>query len=200
MWRVVRPIRLLPALVLCALPACKSGSSSNPTTGPAPSASLTTTPAKVGPNDAVNTGNSPARNVGLPVLATNAPEDKPVSASGQRADEIKKGMAPLIEKARQTFPDAKKRYLAGLPRGEVFFVTTVLHGKEGTSEQVFVAVSGIQGGKISGKIASDIVTVQGFRRGQAYSLDEADLVDWLISKPDGSEEGNLVGKYLDSIQ
>lgn len=115
-------------------------------------------------------------------------------------EEIKRGMAPHIEKARQTYPDAKKRYLAGLPRGESFFVTTVLRDKEGASEQVFIAVSSVQGTKITGKIASDILTVQGFQRGQAYSLDEADLVDWLISKPDGSEEGNFVGKYLDSVQ
>lgn len=134
------------------------------------------------------------------MLATNAPKDKPVSASGARMAEVKRGMAPLIEKARQTYPDAKKRYLAGLPRGESFFVTAVLRDSEGTQEQVFIAVSTIKDGKISGKIASDILTVQGFKRGQAYSLDEADLVDWLISKPDGSEEGNFVGKYLDSVQ
>jgi hypothetical protein len=33
------------------------------------------------------------------------------------------------------------------------------------------------------------------RRG--YSFQESELVDWLISRPDGSEEGNVVGKFLD---
>ena len=178
-------------LPLCALPACGSGSP--------PSASALASSAAPTATLAANSATARAPGDGLPVLATNAPKDKPVSASGSRMDEIKKGMAPLIEKARQTYPDAKKRYLAGLPRGESFFVTVPLHDNEGATEQVFIAVSGIQGTKISGKIASDILTVQGFRRGQAYSLDEADLIDWLISKPDGSEEGNLVGKYLDSV-
>ncbi|MFO0591374.1 MAG: DUF2314 domain-containing protein [Polyangiaceae bacterium] len=189
---MIRPVHLPFALALSALAACGSGSqpsASAASTAPAPIATLSATGANAQPPGD-----------GLPTLATNAPKDKPVSASGARMAEIKKGMAPLIEKARQTFPDAKKRYLAGLPRGEAFFVTVVLHDKEGTSEQVFIAVTGIRGNTISGKIASDILTLQGFQRGQAYSLDEADLIDWLISKPDGTEEGNLVGKYLDSVQ
>jgi hypothetical protein len=33
--------------------------------------------------------------------------------------------------------------------------------------------------------------------GDPYKLSERDLTDWLISKPDGSEEGNVVGKFLD---
>ncbi len=36
------------------------------------------------------------------------------------------------------------------------------------------------------------------RRQQEYSFNEDELLDWLISKPDGSEEGNVVGKFLDT--
>lgn len=28
---------------------------------------------------------------------------------------------------------------------------------------------------------------------------EKDIIDWLISKPDRSEEGNFVGKFLDTL-
>lgn len=41
--------------------------------------------------------------------------------------------------------------------------------------------------------------VRQYRRGDHNELKEADLVDWLISKPDGSEEGNVVGKFLDTL-
>ena len=40
--------------------------------------------------------------------------------------------------------------------------------------------------------------VRGFRYGQPYSFREADLVDWMVSRPDDSEEGNVVGNFLDS--
>ncbi len=197
------PLRLLLALGLCALPACGGGSEpSGSATGPTTAAATATVVA--GSTGATPTGAptsvaAPSPTGQDPVLAPNAPVDKPVSATGAKMAEIRKGMAPHIEEARRTYPDAKKRYLAGLPRGEHFFVTTVLHDDEGTSEQVFVAVSAIQGGKVTGKIASDILTVKGFKRGEACSVPEPDLIDWLISKPDGSEEGNFVGKYLDTV-
>ena len=34
--------------------------------------------------------------------------------------------------------------------------------------------------------------------GDSYQFSESDLLDWLITHPDGSEEGNFVGKFLDS--
>ena len=40
--------------------------------------------------------------------------------------------------------------------------------------------------------------VSGYAYKQPYSFPESELVDWLIAKPDGSEEGNVVGKFLDT--
>jgi hypothetical protein len=42
--------------------------------------------------------------------------------------------------------------------------------------------------------------VSGFKLGQTYTFNESDLIDWFISKPDGSEEGNVVGKFLDTLK
>lgn len=131
-------------------------------------------------------------------LAPNAPTDKPVFANGpDEADQLRAAVAPYIEKARQTYPEAKKRYLAGLPAGHVFFVTAKLRDGSGSEEQVFVTVAGIRDGVISGQIASDVLLVRGHKRGEAYSLPESELIDWLVSRPDGTEEGNVVGKFLD---
>ena len=55
-------------------------------------------------------------------------------------------------------------------------------------------------GTVSGVISTAIYAVAGYRNGQPYSFPESELVDWLISKPDGSEEGNVVGKFLDTYQ
>ena len=83
------------------------------------------------------------------------------------------------------------------PAGHAFFVVTQLHDGSGVTEQVFVAVSGIRDGRISGRIASEIMAVKGFKNTDPYSFAESDLVDWSISRPDGTEEGNVVGKFVD---
>ena len=136
-----------------------------------------------------------------PKLSPDAPKDQPVNAGNSKeVEEVEKAIAPYIEKARKTYPDAKKRYLAGLPQGQNFFVVTKLKDKRGKFEQVFITVARIEGDKITGRIASPIGVVQGFKQGDAYTFPEAELVDWLITRPDGSEEGNVVGKFLDEWQ
>ncbi len=137
----------------------------------------------------------------LPVLASSAPVDTPVNANDPAAAEkLRAAMAPYVQKARDTYPAAKKRYLAGLPLGHAFFATAQLRDGTGAIEQVYISVSDIRDGRISGRIASDIMSVRGFARSDPYSFPESELVDWLISRPDGTEEGNAVGKFLDEWQ
>jgi hypothetical protein len=109
-------------------------------------------------------------------------------------------IAPYVKKAKETYPAAKKRYLEGLPPKHIFFLVTRLHDKKGNFEQVFVEIRSITDGKAKGIIASDINNVEGFKRGQEFSFPESELVDWLISKPDGTEEGNVVGIFLDTYK
>jgi hypothetical protein len=125
-------------------------------------------------------------------------QDRPTDVRGKtELDEYRAAIAPYVAKGRRTYPEAKKRYLAGLPPGRTFFVVTNLHDKSGTTEQVFVAVANVREGRITGRIATDNLTVVGYKRGDTYSFPESELVDWLITHPDGSEEGNVVGKFLD---
>jgi len=138
----------------------------------------------------------------VPDLAPNAPVDKPISTSGY--DQYQKFIhdtEPFVAKAKATYPEAKRRFLAGLPKGEVFFLTYRLQdpGKRGF-EQAFVYVKTIRDGKVAGFIASELDTVKTFQRGQIVLFEESDMVDWTISKPDGSEDGNFVGKYLDTLE
>ena len=136
-----------------------------------------------------------------PPLAPNAPQDRPVAAEGKsQVEEYQAAIAPYIEQARLTYPAAKKRYLEGLPASHAFFTVTRLRDSSGSQEQVFIAVSTFKDGRIFGRIASDVTGVQGYKQRDAYDFPEAELIDWLISRPDGSEEGNLVGKFLDDQQ
>ena len=85
---------------------------------------------------------------------------------------------------------------AGAPSGQL----ARSGGGTGAFEQVFIAVRSIEGGTIRGKIWSEIATVRGYRFGDAYAFPETELLDWLITHPDGTEEGNEVGKFLDTYQ
>jgi hypothetical protein len=134
---------------------------------------------------------------GSNAAGSNAVKDEPVQASTTaERDEIERAIAPYIEQARKSYPGAKKRYLAGLPAGHRFAVLTKLQSR-GRVEVVFVTVTGIKGDRITGRIDSDVRGVAGYKAGDSYSLSERDLLDWVIVQPDGSEEGNLVGKFLD---
>jgi len=136
-----------------------------------------------------------------PQLAPNAPMDSPVQTTQKCAWlAMDRAMQPYIAQARASWPDARRRYLAGLPPRHTFFVTVLLVDDQDRREQVFIAVDGIKDGEISGKIWNRIEVVHGFRLGDRYSLPETELRDWMIAKPDGTEEGNFVGKFLDGYE
>jgi uncharacterized protein YegJ (DUF2314 family) len=128
------------------------------------------------------------------------PQDQTFSANSEEIENFEAAMKPYIEKARKTYPEARQRFLAGLPAKHAFYVTTRLHDKQGHYEQVFIAVREIKGETIKGVIASEVEFITDYRRGESYSFPEAELIDWTIVKPDGTEEGNFVGKFLDEYQ
>lgn len=103
-----------------------------------------------------------------------------------------------IEKARRTYPRAKKSFLDGLPPGQNFFVVTRLKDKNGVEEQVFISVSEIKNGKVHGYIYNNIENVSGYEFRQAYTFPEAEIYDWVITKENGRQTGNYIGKHLES--
>lgn len=133
-----------------------------------------------------------------PVVPSRGPKDKPQSLDEAQFAAFDRAIAPYVAKARSTYPVVKKRFLAGLPRGYEFFVTTRLHDKRGKWEQSFVSVLTIKGGKITGVITTRPKLVVGFKSGDRYTFPESQVLDWTIMRPDGVEEGNFVGKFLDT--
>jgi hypothetical protein len=134
-------------------------------------------------------------------MAPKVPADQPTRAI--TTDEVRRfnaAIAPYTAEARKTYPYAKARYLAGLPSGQTFFVTTRLTDPQGRFEGVFIRVTKIANGAITGRIASDQLKIVGYQAGAEYTFPEVELVDWTILKPDGSEEGNVVGKFLDTYR
>src|SRR6185436_7676922 len=84
-----------------------------------------------------------------PLVAPNAPKDSPV-LTAQKCIWVAmdQAMQPYIAQARSTWPQARKRYLAGLPPYQSFFVTALLVDEDDRREQVFIAVDRIQNGEI----------------------------------------------------
>ena len=105
------------------------------------------------------------------------------------------GIAPYVAKGRATYPAAKARFLKGLPAGNRFMVRIRLTQKPNKVEEAFLEVSAIQNGNVSGTLNRvDILT--NYHHGQKITVPESEVKDWLIQRPDGTQEGNVVGKYL----
>jgi hypothetical protein len=136
----------------------------------------------------------------IPAVAFAQPlPDKPQRATGQKQiDRLLEAEKPYIAKGKATYPAAKKRYLAGLPRGYTFTVRKHLVDPGGErNEEMFVYVDSIKDGKVYGRIASELRSVRAYRQGQRISFPESEVWDWTIIHPDGREEGNYVGKFID---
>jgi hypothetical protein len=138
-------------------------------------------------------------------LAPNAPPDRPVNATLHcQLAAMKRSIAPLSAAARASFPTARERFERGLPPRHTFFVSTWLRDSAGHEELVFVAVDSVTGtgdaARIAGRIWSDVQLIRGYAARQPYTFAVMDLVDWTIARPDGSEEGNEVGKFMDTYK
>jgi hypothetical protein len=140
----------------------------------------------------------PATTPADPHVAANAPQDQPRGIVSAQRQAFLDAVEPYVKQARSTYPAAKAKYLAGLPPHESFFVVTRLVDDAGRMEQVFVVVDRIEAGVVEGRIWSELNVVRGYRLRDPIRVQESDLVDWVITKPDGTEEGNFVGKFLDS--
>ena len=140
-------------------------------------------------------GNSPQSG-----QASAPPQDKPIQVKSEELRRYEEAIRPYVEKARKTYPAARKRFLAGLPRGHTFYITTQLRDREGRSEQTFIEVREIKDKTVRGIIANNIALVSGYEIGDSYSFPESEVLDWTIAAPDGTEEGNFVGKFLDEYQ
>ena len=132
--------------------------------------------------------------------AQNAPTDQPLPLKEAQIAAVEKAVAPYVKTAKDTYPAARAKFLAGLPAGQTFYVVTRLTDPGGHWEQAFIRVQAIEGGSITGIISSHLQLIQNRSAGQSYTFDDSDLVDWVITKPDGSEEGNVVGKFLDTYK
>jgi uncharacterized protein YegJ (DUF2314 family) len=111
-------------------------------------------------------------------------------------------IAPYVAKARATYPAAKKRFFAGLPPNWHFEVWVRLYqndraGKHVAAEDCFLQVERIQEGRVWGVLMNQPLLVRDFTRGERVTAPETEVRNWMFVRPDGTEEGNIVGKFLE---
>lgn len=123
----------------------------------------------------------PANAASLPAAA---PADRPVSVAVANESDAKAALvaldhriAPAVKQARATLPQAKQRFLKGLPDGQGFCVTTRVTDPDGRFEQVFVRVKQWQGSQIQGFIASQFNVVKSFQQNQLVTFSESAVLD-----------------------
>jgi hypothetical protein len=128
------------------------------------------------------------------------PSDEPKHVEGaQQTSDVDRAIAPYVAKARKTYPTAKKKFLAGLPSKYLFSLTTKLWDRSHTKfEVVFVVADRISDGKVTGHLATHTKQPVGYNFGDSITFPESEVMDWTIVHPDGTEEGNVVGKFLDT--
>ena len=132
-----------------------------------------------------------------PGASPGAPAASPADDPQLRQKQLEIAEQPYIDRARRTYPEAKRRFLAGLPYRATFMVTTRLTDDQGHREQAFVTVRRIDGdGIIEGRISSEVHKVAGLNRTSTYALPEKDVIDWTIINPDRTEDGNALGAFL----
>lgn len=129
--------------------------------------------------------------------AKGPPDTPKLMKSQQSLAAYDRAIAPYIAKARATYPAAKKRFIAGLAPGYSFSVRVPLRDPSGKREDSFVSVEKIKDGKITGTIANQLDLVKSYKSGQRITVPESQIDNWVIVRPDGTEEGNAVGKFLD---
>ena len=185
-------------LIGLLLAACQGPAATNQQASPPPAEAkpAEVKPAEAKPAEAKPVEPAPAPAPEPPPPAGAAPAEQTVRVSAKAREQLDRAVAPYIAAGRKTYPDAKRRYLAGSVAKNALYVMTKLQSKA-AEESVFIAVTGIKGDQITGTIASKVLNVVGYKDGDPYKLSERDLLDWMILRPDGSEEGNVVGNFLD---
>jgi hypothetical protein len=122
------------------------------------------------------------------------------SAESSAPVKYQKTIASYIAAGVGSYPAAKKRYENGLPRTDRFYVVARLARGAGICAMAVVRVSGIdeQNGTVNGRIENEIDGRLGYHEKDEITVPESAVIDWKIAHSDGSVEGDVVGKFLNS--
>ncbi|TGD81768.1 hypothetical protein [Hymenobacter wooponensis] len=125
---------------------------------------------------------------------------QPSSSLASLVTHLEQQEGPLPElprkEAKRTLPQLRQRYQRGLQAGTTCYLTANVLNESATPEPLVVEVAAWQAGQVTGRIVR--LSPEGRTiAGALVTFEETVILDWLLLRPNGTEEGNYVGKYLD---
>ena len=130
----------------------------------------------------------------MPVVLTAATAPagvRPALARHQTA------LADPMREALRTLPQAKKKFLTGLPSGDQFLLSVRVIASDTSFRQASARVLGWHGNTVQALLLPDAASPA---EPLPISFPETAVVDWTLLRASGREEGNYVGRYTDTAR
>lgn len=102
------------------------------------------------------------------------------------------------ERARKRALSIGKRYAKQPPFGEQLLVKVPFRTTDGGTEWMWVEVVRWDGDKIDGILQNDPFDVPALKSGSRVEVKASEIFDYVLSKSDGSQEGNETSKLLEA--
>jgi hypothetical protein len=132
----------------------------------------------------------------LPVVLTAATAPAGVRPALTRSETA---LADPMREALRTLPQAKKKFLAGLPNGDQFLLSVRVIATDTSFRQASARVLGWHGNTVQALLLPS-PDAAGKADPTPISFPETAVIDWTLLRASGREEGNYVGRYLEVDQ
>lgn len=110
-------------------------------------------------------------------------------------------LADPMREALRTLPQAKKKFLAGLPIGDQFLLSVRVIATDTSFRQASARVLGWHGNTVQALLLTESATaLTNTAESMPVTFPEAAVVDWTLLRASGREEGNYVGRYTDTAR
>jgi hypothetical protein len=107
-------------------------------------------------------------------------------------------LANPVREALRTLPQAKKRFLAGLPEGDQFLLSVRVAASDTSFRQASARVLGWRGNTVQALLLPEAADSATPAEPTPVSFPETAVVDWTLLRASGREEGNYVGRYTET--
>ena len=131
----------------------------------------------------------------VPVVLTAATAPASLRAALARAQAA---LADPLREALRTLPAAKKRFQVGLPQGDQLLLSVRVQATDTSFRQASARVLGWHGSNIQALLLPSPAGATGLAEPLPVSFPETAVVDWTLLRASGREEGNYVGRHLDT--
>ena len=109
-------------------------------------------------------------------------------------------LADPVREALRTLPQAKKKFLAGLPEGDQFLLSVRVVATDTSFRQASARVLGWRGNTVQALLLPAATDSAMPAEPTPVSFPETAVVDWTLLRASGREEGNYVGRYTDTAR